>query len=166
MQSGAKRGKDAEERAQRILRTLADVLPIQSVECATQRQDSKGVDLTVVLTLSGREVRVPVQVKSSESSACSYRKKYPTYVPIHRVILVVVNEKKTDEDLSSELKEALTAIIKDKITFDAFFEQIESPTNAANVIPLRRKMQPFLAEAPILGRRKKVKYIRFIPAFY
>ena len=121
--------------------------------------------MVVVLSTDEQDVRVPVQVKSSVTKAKAYRKKYPTYLPVHHIILVVVNESKTDEILSLELETALEHIIKNGITFEEFFKKIDTPKAEYDIRPFVKE-HLFLDKTPMLGARKKIRFTRFFPTFF
>lgn len=118
---GEIRGKAAEERFVSLARSLKGSTNIVRVKFASRRLDQHGVDAVVSLRLPSKQIlKVPVQVKSSEAGVSEYKEQYPQYVD-QGVIIMVVNERRSDEEIRSELKFRLQVVQRTQVSFVQFF---------------------------------------------
>lgn len=161
--SSRRKGERAEMRTRQILRSLVGRLPIVSIDQAPWCYDRYGVDIRVKMSLrNGDEVIVPIQVKSSSKKAKSFRRKYPLYLSVYHVILVVVNKERTEEEVAEELYAALARIIESRVTFVDFFKMLDAKEAGRERREQRRALpvQAILDSMPVLGARKKVRFFR------
>ncbi len=107
-EQGRRRGRAHEERALRVLSELVgDPSWFLSVRHGTQSEDARGIDI-VCETDQGS---VHIQVKSSYKGAIPFlwdlsvgdRREFP-------LIVVIVNEHRTDDELHQEMKEQLAGV--------------------------------------------------------
>ena len=157
--SGRKKGIRSEITVKQAARELVGKLPIVSICNASRELDKVGVDLIFGLNVSGDLVQVPIQVKSSTTKARQYRRKYKTYVPVYKVIIVVVNKLKTLEDICDELYRKLKQVIDSGIRYTAFFEMLAVKRSKADQRP-RIETRELLNEMPLIGSRKKMRFSR------
>lgn len=121
------RGFIAEERLVRLARSLREKGIVKSVRRAGRKLDMHGVDIIIFVTslVGKRDIKVPVQVKSSFAGIRDYYKKHPTCVEAG-VLIIVVNDAYSDKHLSSLLQERLEDIQWCNHTFETFFESVRS----------------------------------------
>lgn len=157
---GRKRGQQSEQMVKQAARQLVGRLPIVSISTAPPKLDRLGIDIFIGLRANGLHVTVPVQVKSSSEKARSYRRKYPTYISLYKVVLMVVEKGKTFEELIEELYGELKKILSSGVTYTAFFDMLTEKMNQGPGKRVRIEIKDLLNEMPLIGSRKKIKFFR------
>ncbi len=126
------RGNRAEDRFKEIAVSLTDKLPIIKVLHTDRSIDARGLDFIITLTTDhDEEIHVPVQVKSSDCGARKFQAKY-TSVEYHNVIIIIVNDGRTDTEILSELYDALRSVLLDGIRYDLLFAKLEWVSNGSS----------------------------------
>lgn len=158
----AVRGMQAERRFEEIAVSLTGTLPIVAVRHASRALDSRGVDFIITLTVSSSEnIRVPVQVKSSEWGVQKYQAKYKHY-EYHRIIIIVVNSHRTNVDIVNELCTALKNILNTGMRYDVFFAMLDG---ASQSLVERRKNKRVGRKTPVRRKNWKGNTLHLIPQF-
>jgi hypothetical protein len=121
------RGRNAEERFVRVVRSLKIQLPwIGKVRRTGPKLDRVGVDVSIfVKPLMGRkDIKIPVQIKSSDAGRRSFLVEYPESVSAG-ILLFVINEHYTDLDLRNAVKKMLEEIREAGGDSHSFFKNLD-----------------------------------------
>ena len=102
-----KRGLETELRFQNILGEMVKERTFTKIEKATQNQDRRGIDFFGYIIVKGEIIRVPLQVKSSISNAIKYNERNINDIRRKGIIVVVVNENRTDQEVKSYVRKRL-----------------------------------------------------------
>lgn len=155
-QTDVKKGERAEVRFISIARSLKSSVFVRSVRKASHHFDKHGIDVFVyVHSLHGkRDIKVPIQVKSSFYGVLDYHQKHPQCVEVG-VVVIVVNDGFTDDQIREVLQKRLDAIQwmgKDYSDFYASLKQVDEHRSQC------RHPSP-------LSHIEKLKYLRAIAHF-
>lgn len=120
------RGRLAEERFIALARSLTNKSLVRRVKKASTTLDILGVDVIIFLySLSGKkDIKVPVQIKSSFTGLRSYQQNHPRHIEAG-VICIVVNELIPDEHIIKELSKRLEEIQWNNHEYTDFFARLK-----------------------------------------
>jgi hypothetical protein len=121
----AVKGKHAEDRCIRLLRSLKGETFVRSVFKTSMWLDERGVDALVHLAVphSQKCIVVPVQVKSSLDGVIQYCEKHPECV-LAGVLTIIVNERLSDDFLKSVLVYRLSKMQHAPVDFSVFLHTL------------------------------------------
>lgn len=87
--------------------------------------DDRGVDaVAAIMNAQGKNVLVPLQIKSSLTGIKKHLDRYPDDW-IDRVPIIVVNDRRTDDRVRNELYRQLKHIQRGRYDFSEFFKQFD-----------------------------------------
>lgn len=123
------KGLEAERKFMHLMHELIKKYPrwIMRVMHASPKQDILGIDFIVVLLVKGKEVCVPVQVKSSALHLQKQLRERKDHWQA-RVLFVVINDYRLEKDLLYELFASLKHIRQSGYDYGSFFAEIEKTT--------------------------------------
>lgn len=112
------RGKDNESRALSLFQEMVAEGIFSSVRKASKRQNTQGVDLWGVVTSQAQdgvipqETQIPFQIKSSPRGAAEFRRLAKRDKKRSRVVTIVVNRHKTDQQIESEVRQKVAEYLR------------------------------------------------------
>lgn len=158
------KGKEAEERCIRLIRSLRNELSIQRmrIQHTGVRLDRLGVDFIVYIQKEGEKqcLKIPIEVKSSYEGVLKYRTKHPECVDAG-VVIIVAPTYIPDEGIRRSIKHQLERIIRENVSFESFIKYLRKQGRKLTLPSLHKRelMKLYLADMmnPARVRRKTQK---------